>query len=255
MSAKGEVRPICLVTGAARRLGAAIVRHLAGTFDVAIHFNHSEAEAKAVACELEHKGARVGLFQADLADADSAAGLVRNVYEQMGPISLLVNSASSFRYDSPSEFDAGEMRDLLSVNLVAPMVIAREFAKVASEKAVLINMLDNKVFAPNPDFFSYSLAKFALKGATDMLAMHFRNRLRVAGIAPGVTLISGDQTEENFRKSWQHSLTGTGATPEEIASTVEFIWKTTSINGEIIVLDGGQHLMSLERDVAFVVKE
>jgi NAD(P)-dependent dehydrogenase (short-subunit alcohol dehydrogenase family) len=255
LPAKDEARPLCLVTGGARRLGAAMVRHLAASFNVAIHFNLSEADAKALAAEVTAMGARAETFRADLADDAQAAALVQRVAARMGPIDLLVNSASTFKYDSPSEFDAAMMKDLLAVNLVAPMVIAREFAKVASPRAVLVNMLDNKVFAPNPDFFSYSLAKFALKGAVDMLAMHYRGRMRVAGIAPGVTLISGNQSEENFRKSWRHSLTGTGATPEEIARTVEFIWRTTSINGEIIVLDGGQHLMSLQRDVAFVVQE
>jgi NAD(P)-dependent dehydrogenase (short-subunit alcohol dehydrogenase family) len=232
-----------------------MARHLALQFDFAIHYHTSVEEAQALRDELAKSGARIALFQADLADDEACESLVRRVGAEMGPIDLLVNSASLFEYDTPSEFSAARMKELLAVNLVAPMVLAREFAKVASPRAVLINMLDNKLFAPNPDFFSYSLAKFALKGAVDMLAMHFRGRMRVAGIAPGVTLISGSQSEENFRKSWQHSLTGTGATPVDVANTVDYIWKTSSINGEIIVLDGGQHLMSLERDVAFVVQE
>lgn len=247
-------RPLCLITGGARRLGAAIAGHLAPAFDLAIHYNSSEADAAALKQELGAAGGRIELFPADFADAGAAAGLVREVARRMGPLDLVVNSASLFEYDTPSEFDAGRMSELLNVNLVAPMVVAREFAAVASPRGLLVNMLDNKLFAPNPDFFSYSLAKFALKGAVDMLAMHFRGRLRVCGVAPGVTLVSGDQSEENFRKSWSHTLTGAGATPQDIGATVEFLWKTTSINGEIVVLDGGQHLMSLQRDVAFVVE-
>lgn len=254
MQEKQEARPVCLITGGARRLGAAMARHLASRFDLAIHFNSSAAEAHSLAGELAASGARIELFPADLSDDTQAANLVREVVARMERLDLVVNSASVFEYDTPSEFSAETMKRLLAVNLVAPMMIAREFAAVASPGAVLVNMLDNKLYAPNPDFFSYSLAKFALKGAVDMLALHFRGRLRVAGIAPGVTLVSGDQSEENFRKSWRYTLTGAGATPEDIASTVEFIWRTNSINGEIIVLDGGQHLMSLERDVAFVVK-
>ena len=253
MSDKGS-RPLCLITGGARRLGAAIARHLAPSFDLAIHYNSSEADAVALKKELEAAGGKIELFAADFADADATAGLVREVARRMGPLDLVVNSASLFEYDTPSQFDAGRMAELLNVNLVAPMVVAREFAALASPRGLLVNMLDNKLFAPNPDFFSYSLAKFALKGAVDMLAMHFRGRVRVCGIAPGVTLISGDQSEENFRKSWRHTLTGAGATPDDISATVEFLWKATSINGEIIVLDGGQHLMSLQRDVAFVVE-
>lgn len=247
-------RPLCLITGGARRLGAAIARHLAPSFDLAIHYNTAEADAAALKRELEPAGGRVELFAADFADADATAAMVRDVARRMGPPDLVVNSASVFEYDTPSEFDAARMSDLLNVNLVAPMVVAREFAALASPRGLLVNMLDNKLFAPNPDFFSYSLAKFALKGAVDMLAMHFRGRLRVCGIAPGVTLISGDQSEENFRRSWSHTLTGAGATPADIGATVEFLWKTTSINGEIVILDGGQHLMSLQRDVAFVVE-
>lgn len=247
-------RPLCLITGGARRLGAAIARHLAPTFNLAIHYNHSAAEAEALKAELERSGGRVGLFHADFSDPEQGAALVREVAQGMGPLDLVVNSASVFEYDTPAQFSAQQMSELLGINLVAPMVVAREFLSVASPRGLLINMLDNKLFAPNPDFFSYSLAKFALKGATDMLAMEFRGRLRVCGIAPGVTLISGDQSEENFARSWRHTLTGAGPTPDDIGATVEFIWKTTSINGEIIILDGGQHLMSLQRDVAFVLE-
>ena len=253
VSDHARARPVCLITGGARRLGAAMARHLATSFDLAIHYNSSQADALALRDELLAYGGRVELLRADLADEAQASAMVREAVARLGALDLVVNSASRFEYDTPSEFSAAKMSEILAVNLIAPMVIAREFANFASPRAVLVNMLDNKLFAPNPDFFSYSLAKFALKGAIDMLAMHFRGRMRVAGIAPGVTLISGDQSQENFEKSWQHSLTGTGATPQEIASTVEFIWKTSSINGEIIVLDGGQHLMSLERDVAFMV--
>lgn len=252
--AGGSGRPLCLITGGARRLGAAIARHLAPTFDLAIHYNSSAAEAAALKAELEPAGGRVELFSADFTDAAEATALVQDVAHAMGPLDLVVNSASVFEHDTPSQFDAGRMQELLAVNLVAPMAVAREFATVASPRGLLVNMLDNKLFSPNPDFFSYSLGKFALKGAVDMLALHFRGRLRVCGIAPGITLISGDQSEENFRRSWRHTLTGAGPTPADIGATVAFIWNTASINGEIIILDGGQHLMSLERDVAFVVE-
>lgn len=254
MSEQHRERPLCLITGGARRLGAAIARHLAPSFDLAIHYHRSSADAEALRAELTAAGVRVRLFQADFSQPEQAAAMVRAAAEAMGSLDMVINSASLFEHDLPSDFSAERMSALLNVNLVAPMVVAREFAAHASPRAVLVTMLDNKVFAPNPDFFSYSLAKFALKGAVDMLAMHFRGRMRVCAIAPGVTLVSGDQSEENFRKSWRHSLTGAGATPQDIAAAVEFIWRTASLNGATIVLDGGQHLMSLERDVAFVVE-
>lgn len=246
-------RPVCLVTGGARRLGAAICAHLAPRFDIAVHYGTSQEDAHALRERLQASGRRVELFAADLADSAQAKALVPAVVRAMGRLDLLVSSASVFDYDTPSEFSAGKMGHTLAVNLVAPMILAREFAARGSPDATLIHMLDNKVFSLNPDFFSYSLSKVALHGAVDMAAMHFRRKLRVCGIAPGVTLVSGSQSQENFEKSWRHTLTGRGATPQDICRAVEFIWDTRSLDGEVIVLDGGQRLMSLERDVAFVV--
>ena len=246
-------RPVCLVTGGARRIGRAILTELATDFDVAIHANKSAGEAEMLSSELSAKGARTAVFQSDFSEPEQATTLVESVFRHFGRLDLVVNSASAFEYDSPSSFDTEEMQRILSVNLVAQMVVARTFGKVGSSDATLINMLDNKVYAPNPDFFSYSLAKFALKSSIDMLALHYRGKMRVCGIAPGVTLQSGEQSAANFERSWQKSLTGTGSTPEQIARTVRFIWETRSLNADIIVLDGGQRLMSMERDVAFMV--
>lgn len=254
MPANRDPRPVCLVTGGAKRIGRAVVTALAGDFDVAIHANRSISDAEALAADLTKTGARAAVFSADFTEPESVEDMVAAAAAHFGRLDLVVNSASLFTYDSPGDFTADQMKSLISINLIAPMVVARAFGKVGSDEATLINLLDNKVFAPNPDFFSYSLAKFALKGSIDMLALHFRGKMRVCGIAPGVTLISGDQSQENFEKSWRHSLTGTGATPDDIAKTVRFIWDTKSINGETIVLDGGQRLMSMERDVAFVVE-
>jgi NAD(P)-dependent dehydrogenase (short-subunit alcohol dehydrogenase family) len=251
---KGDPRPVCLVTGAARRIGAAIATRLAGSFDVAIHYNRSRGEADELARALERKGGRARAFHADLADPDNAAELVEEVSAALGPIDLLVANASSFENDTPSTFDPQHMRRLLDVNLVAPLALAQAFARHGTPRATFVTLLDNKVFALNPDFFSYSLGKVALHGAIDMLALHYRGRMRVCGVAPSVTLVSGDQSEDNFERSWRHTLTGAGPTLDDIASAIEFIWSTKSINGETIVLDGGQRLMSLERDVAFVVE-
>ena len=247
-------RPVCLVTGGAKRLGKAILTGLAHEFDLAIHANRSLGEAQALARELEARGARAAAFQADFTDPDSAGDVVERAAQHFGRLDLVVNSASLFEYDTAETFSTADMRRLIDINLIAPMVVARAFAKVGSGQATLINMLDNKLYAPNPDYFSYSLGKFALKGATDMLALQFRERMRVCGIAPGITLVSGGQSQESFEKSWRRSLTGAGATPRDIADTVRFIWSTRSLNGETIVLDGGQKLMATGRDVAFLTE-
>lgn len=245
---------MCLVTGGALRLGAAIASHLAPHFDLAIHYRSSGDEATRLADTLRGAGA-AECFRADLADTGQATNLVAEVVQRMGRIDLVVSSAALFEYDSPAEFTADAMQRILAVNLVAPMLIGKELARLGSPHATLVHILDSKLFSPNPDFFSYSLAKTALRGAIDMQAMQFRGKVRVCGIAPSVTLISGTQTAENFQKSWRHTLTGAGPTPEDIGSAVDFIWNTKSLNGSIITLDGGQHLMGLQRDVAFVVEE
>jgi NAD(P)-dependent dehydrogenase (short-subunit alcohol dehydrogenase family) len=247
-------RPVCLVTGSARRLGATVATHLAPHFDLAIHYRSSKAEAEQIVERLRGESGVAEAFHADLANPAEAASLIPQVARRMGRIDLVVCSASLFDYDNPSDFSAEAMQRILGVNLVAPMILARELAVAGSPQATLVHMLDSKVFSPNPDFFSYSLAKTALTGAIAMQAMHFRGKLRVCGIAPSVTLISGDQTPENFEKSWRHTLTGAGPTPQDIAGAVEFIWNTKSLNGSILTLDGGQHLMGLQRDVAFVVE-
>lgn len=249
-----QSRPVCLITGGARRIGAAIAKHLAPRFDLAIHYRSSSDEAGLLAGLLHSDHAIVELFQADLGDPAQAEALVPAVVQRLGRIDLIVSNASLFENDTPSDITAETAQRSLAVNLIAPMILGRELAHHGSPEATLVHMLDSKVFSLNPDFFSYSLAKVALKGAIDMQAMHFRGKMRVCGIAPSVTLISGEQTPENFEKSWRHTLTGEGPSPEDIGGAVEFIWSTKSLNGSIVTLDGGQHLMGLQRDVAFVVE-
>ena len=254
MSGDDQPKPVCLITGGARRIGAAIAAHLAPRFDLAIHYRSSKGEAEQLGERLRGENGVVELFEADLADPAQTAMLVPEVVRRMGRIDMVVCNASLFNYDNPSDFSADALQRSLGVNLVAPMILARELVRAGSPEATLVHMLDSKVFSLNPDFFSYSLSKVALKGAIDMQAMHFRGKVRVCGIAPSVTLISGDQSPENFEKSWRHTLTGAGPSPQDIGSAVEFIWNTKSLNGSILTLDGGQHLMGLQRDVAFVVE-
>jgi len=251
--------PLCLITGGAKRIGAEIARGLAGSFRIALHYHDSRDEAANLAAELKAAGAEVTTFDKDLSKPQAATELAEQVMAEMGNIDLLVNNASRFTYDSPSSFDGEILDELCRVNLTAPVALAKAVAEHATTRhdggeALVVQMLDNKVFALNPDFFSYTLTKCALHASVQMLAMHYPGRLRVCGIAPGVTLASGEQDRANFETSWRRSLSGRGATPAEIAQTVLFLWNSPSINGETIVLDGGQRHMHLERDVAFVVE-
>jgi len=248
--------PLALITGAAKRIGASIALGLADAgFDIAVHVNSSTKDGQAMVEKLQARGVKAQLFELDLTNTDQIKAMIEAVAGSMGAIDLVVNNASGFTFDSPQDFDHALANKLMKVNLLAPAEIARCFAKNCTKDALVVNMLDNKVFSLNPDYYSYTITKVALHGATQMMAMGFAGKIRVNAIAPGVTLVSGDQSQENFEKSWRKSLSGIGATPQEIAETVLYIWKTKSINGETIVLDGGQRLMGLERDVAFITEQ
>lgn len=248
--------PLALITGGAKRIGAVVALGLADAgFDIALHVNSSKSDGHVMIERLQAKGVKAQLFELDLSDLDGISPMIETVTSAMGPLDLLVNNASMFTFDTPIDFDHQLATKLLAVNLLAPAELTRCMAKNCTRDAMVINMLDNKVFSLNPDFYSYTMTKFALKGTTQMMAMGFAGKMRVNAIAPGVTLISGDQSPENFEKSWRKSLSGVGATPDEIARTILYMWSTKSINGETVTLDGGQNLMGLERDVAFVVED
>ncbi|MCF6320869.1 MAG: SDR family oxidoreductase [Rhizobiaceae bacterium] len=248
--------PLALITGAAKRIGASIALGLADAgFDIVVHVNTSKKDGEAMVGKIRERGVGAQLYVQDLAQVDQISSMIGSIADSMGAIDLVVNNASGFIFDTPGDFDHQLAQKLLNINLLAPAEITRCFAKHCTRDGMVVNMLDNKIFSLNPDFYSYTMTKVALKGATEMMAMGFAGRLRVNAIAPGVTLISGDQSQENFEKSWRKSLSGVGATPQEIADTVLYLWKTKSINGETIVLDGGQRLMGLERDVAFMIEQ
>ena len=248
--------PLALVTGGAKRIGAAIALVLAEAgFDIALHVNSSMEEGAALVKILRQKNIDAQLFSLDLSNTTHIKSLFAKINKAMGPIDLAVNNASLFGYDSPQDFDPDLARRQFAVNLLAPVEITRCMAENQAGEPLVVNMLDNKLFSLNPDYFSYTISKAALKNAAQMMAMGYAGKLRINAIAPGVTLISGSQSQENFEKGWQKSLSGTGATPNDIADTILHLWNTKSINGETIILDGGQHLMGLDRDVAFLTDE
>jgi NAD(P)-dependent dehydrogenase (short-subunit alcohol dehydrogenase family) len=243
-----------LVTGGGARLGAALARRLAADgWAVAIHYRHSAAGAEALAREIKGQGGRAVTVGGDLGTLDSFADMFGRANAGWGFCSLLVNSASAFEYDDISNITRANLEKLFAVNLHAPMLLARDFAAQLREgsKGLIVNILDQKVFNLNPDFLSYTLTKAALEAATRLLAQAMAPRVRVVGIAPGLTLRSGDQTAEGFDKSHAATPLGFGSKPEDIAETLSYLTKVPSITGTSIIVDGGQHLEARSHDVMF----
>jgi len=231
-----------LVTGGARRVGAALSRVLAanGHF-VAIHYQSSAAEAASLAEEIRAAGGACGLIQADLNDRAAIAGLVPRCIEAFGPIGILVNNASGYRYDTIGTLDTGPWDENVRTNLEAPLFLAQAFARTRGEQGgAIVNLLDFKVTNLNPDFFSYTVAKIGLAGATRMLAMAYEGRVRVNGVAPGITLISGKQTQAGFERAWTAPPLGRSSTPKEVADAVLWLASEESsfVNGVALPVDG-----------------
>lgn len=242
---------VALVTGGARRIGAAIARMLAADgWRVVIHCNASRAEAESLAAELGH-GAFV--VAADLAQQAGIEAVVPTIVEQAGGLDLVVNNASAFRYDDIATLTWDSLHAHLTPNLVAPLFLVRDLARLPAGpyERIAVNILDEKVENVNPDFLSYTASKVALAGMTQTLAMACAGTVRVNGIAPGLTLRSGKQTDEAFARGWRATPLGRGPMPEEIATAVAFVVATRSFSGQVLVLDGGIGLVKRTRDVAF----
>ena len=254
MTAIPDPHGYALVTGGGARIGAALVRRLAADgWAVAIHYHHSAKDAEALALEIKAKGGRAFTVGVDLGAIDGFADMFDLVNADFGFCSLLVNNASAFEYDDISNITRANLERLFAVNLHAPVLLARDFAAQLRDgsKGLIVNVLDQKVFNLNPDFLSYTLTKSALEAATRLLAQAMAPNVRVCGIAPGLTLRSGEQTEEGFKAAHAKTPLGFGSKPEDIAEALSFLTKVPSITGTTIVVDGGQHLQPRTHDVMF----
>lgn len=244
-----------LITGAARRIGAAIARRLAADgWHVVLHYASSEDAARRLGEEVRQAGGVASLVGMDLAREDGPTRLIDAAFAAAPGLELLVNNASLFAHDTFETVNADRLRAAFDVNSMAPIVLAQRFAAglPADRTGNIVNIIDNRVSAPNPDYFSYGVSKFALLGATRMMALALAPRIRVNGIAPGITLVSGAQTPANFAVAHRLNPLGRGCSPEEIAGAVAFIAATPAMTGAIITLDGGQTLANPGRDVAFL---
>jgi NAD(P)-dependent dehydrogenase (short-subunit alcohol dehydrogenase family) len=249
MSGEFDGPRTAIVTGGAKRIGAAIARALAADgWHLLIHCNRSLAEAEALAAELGN--ARP--VAAELASPD-AASTIMAALEGLPPARLLVNNASRFALDGPDDFTAESWDAHHQVNLRAPALLSQAFAARAEEGGLVVNLLDAKLAALNPDFFSYTLSKIGLAGLTELTARAYASRgIRVCGIAPSVTLVSGPQSRDNFDKVHRLNALRRGVDVDQIVAALRFIIATPTLTGQTITLDAGQRFLALPRDVQFL---
>lgn len=236
---------VALVTGGAVRIGHAVTRALAEAgYDVAIHMRSERPACAQVLREVEAAGRRGALLYAELSDADALAGLVHEAAAALGPVELLVNNASEFHPDAVGSLDVARWDRHLAVNLRAPVFLAEALANAlpAGMTGAVINIIDQRVLKPTPNYFSYAVAKSALWSATRMLAQGLAPRVRVNAVAPGPTLRSVNQSEDAFARQNAAVALGRGPSPEEIAEAVVFLAGATSVTGQMLAVDGGQHL-------------
>lgn len=255
---------IALVTGAAKRVGRAIAIGLAKDgWDVAIHYGNSKDAAEQTVKDILATGQRGVALQADLSKEDEANQLIARCVESLGLPTCLVNNASLFQYDVASSFSYAALDRHMLTNVAAPLILSRDLYRLHAKNrvqdavgpsGVVINLLDQKLANLNPDFLSYTLSKAALHSATTLLAQSFAPNLRVVGIAPGITMVSGDQSDDGFAKA--HSMTplGKSSTPDDIAGAVIYLANSNAVTGTTLYVDGGQHLLSTDRDVMFLTE-
>ncbi|MDP2015940.1 SDR family oxidoreductase [Hydrogenophaga sp.] len=256
--ATAEVRTV-LVTGAGKRLGREIALTLARAgWNVAVHHRQSAADAQQTAADCTALTGRPGSaapFFADLADEMSVRALLPAVVARFGQIDAVVNSASTFENDSAQSFGFAAMETHLRVNTGAAVLLAQALhahLSARDARGAVVNLLDQKLWNMNPDFFSYTLSKAALEAANTMLALALAPRVRVVGVAPGLTLTSHLLSDEQFAALHQQSPLGRSSTPEDVAATVAFALNNQSITGTTLLVDGGQHLMRFERDFSLM---
>jgi NAD(P)-dependent dehydrogenase (short-subunit alcohol dehydrogenase family) len=253
-----------LVTGSAKRLGREVALALAGAgWQVAVHYRDSSSDAQQTVedCrKLAASGALIESFQADLGDEAQARALLPRVIERFGAVDALVNNASQFEHDSIKSFSYECLMAHARTNTGAPILLAqalhehvcaRDMADPVRD-AVVVNLLDQKLWNQNPDFLSYTLSKAALEAANTMLAIALAPQVRVVGVAPGLTLTSHLLSEEKFDSLHRLSPLGRSSTPQDVVSAVKFALDNSSITGTTLLVDGGQHLMKFDRDFSLM---
>lgn len=258
-----EARRTVLVTGAAKRLGREMALHLAACgWNVAVHYRNSREDAPKTVADCANASSANGIFDAffaDLADEGSVRALWAAVVARFGTVDAVVNSASTFEHDTAQTFGYAALHTHLAANTAAAVVLAqclhahRLALSPAPERAgVVVNLLDQKLWNPNPDFFSYTLSKAALEAANTLMAQALAPQVRVVGVAPGLTLTSHMLSQAEFEALHPLSPLGRSSTPADVAATVAFALDNRAITGTTLLVDGGQHLMKFDRDFSLM---
>jgi NAD(P)-dependent dehydrogenase (short-subunit alcohol dehydrogenase family) len=237
--------PVVLITGAGRRIGRALAVDLAEHgWRIAIHYRQSREQAEEIVREIEGQGGCAAAVAADLAVATDVERLVPECRDQLGPVTCLINNASEFRLDSIATMSEETWATHLDVNLKAPVFLARAIAANLPDGVTgnVINIIDQRVWNLTPEFFSYTVSKAGLWSATRMLAQALAPRVRVNAIGPGPVLQSVHQSADDFAAECTSTLLGRGTSPAEIANAIRYILDAPAFTGQMLALDGGQHL-------------
>jgi NAD(P)-dependent dehydrogenase (short-subunit alcohol dehydrogenase family) len=243
---------LALITGGAVRIGKTIANCLANAgYAVAIQYNRSKDDAVELVAAITRMGGKAACFGASLEKHAEVEALIEQVCATMGPLTCLVNNASHFADDRLPALTAQSWREHMAVNLEAPVFLSQAFAAQLpdGENGNIVNIIDQRVLRPNPHFFSYTLSKSALWAATRTMAQALAPRIRVNAIGPGPALCSVYQSKADFERECRAMPLGQGTTPEEIADAVLFVLRAPSMTGQMIALDGGQHLLWQTPDV------
>lgn len=245
-----------LITGASSRIGAAIARDLAAHgWQLALHAHHGRDRVEALAGELSDAGCVCGPFFADLTEAGETARLMRDIASSpLGPVTCLVNNASIFQPDEIGALDETLFDQHFAIHVKAPLFLTDAFARQLPEGAegLVVNLIDQRVWKPTPKFMSYALSKSALWEQTRMAAQALAPRIRVNAIGPGPSFRNERQSEDDFRRQQDAVPLRRGPAPEDFGATVRYFWSARSVTGQMLALDGGQHLAWETADVVGV---
>ena len=245
---------VVLVTGGSKRIGREICLRLSrNDYKIIIHYRNSFEEAEETAKMIISEGGNAIVCQADLSEASSARKLVSRAEEEFGYINAIVNNASVFIHDDISTITSESWDKHMQINSKVPLLLIKEMYDSLDDDRTgsIINILDQKLYNPNPDYLSYTASKYTMLGLTDTLARSLAPKIRVNAVSPGHTLASNSQTDEGFQRAQSTSPLGYGPGPEDIADAVCYLMGANSVTGQVIYVDSGERFLSRTRDVVF----